>query len=144
MLRRLLLPRRRVTDRDRHNGSVPLSSNVVAERPAPPAGPETSTLAPRRAAVQSGRAAAAVLSLAAAALAALAVHLFLPNGQKPAVTWADALPPWLHPYPAMLEGLLAAAALLAAAQWAWRPLRPWTLHYAPLAAGAVLFFAPGN
>jgi NitT/TauT family transport system permease protein len=119
---------------------VALSSNVVAEIPAPEAGPEASTPTPRRAAVPSGLASTAVLSLAVAVLVALAVHLFLPNGQRPSVSWVNALPPWLHPYPAALEGLLAAAALLAAAQWAWRPLRAWTLHNAPLAAGAVVLF----
>jgi NitT/TauT family transport system permease protein len=49
----------------------------------------------------------------------------------------DALPAWEHPYPALLTGLLIASIIAAVAQWAWRPLRPWVIHYGPLTAGAV-------
>ena len=91
----------------------------------------------RRPTVSGGRAAGAALTAAGAALVALAVHWCLPDAQTTAMTWVDALPSWLHPYPVLLAGLLAAALLLAAVQWAWRPLRPWVLHNAPLLAGAV-------
>ncbi len=117
-----------------------MSSNLVAEPPAAAAGPEPTPPAPPEAAVSGARAAAALAALAVTALAGLAIHLFVPNGQTPQPAWTDALAPWLRPYPATLEALFAAAVLLAAVQWAWRPLRPWALHYAPLAAGAVLAF----
>ena len=125
---------------ERPDGSVPLSSNVLAERPAAAQGPAAVVPAPRAAAPSAARAAAGVLSPAVAALAALAVQLLLPNGQRPAAGWADALAPWLRPYTLALEALTDAALLLAAAQWAWRPLRPWARHNAPLLAGAVAVF----
>ncbi len=92
------------------------------------------------AATPAGRGAAtgAATVAALAALGALAVHLFLPNGQTPEVAWSDALAPWLHPYPILLETLSATMVLLAAAHWMWRPLRAWLCHYAPLLAAAVL------
>jgi len=112
-----------------------LSSNVVAERPAAAAGSEATPPAPGGAAVSGALAAAAL-----AALTVLVVHLLLPNGQTPQPAWTDALAPWLRPYPAALEAMFGAAVLLAALQGAWRPLRPWALHYAPLAAGTVVAF----
>jgi NitT/TauT family transport system permease protein len=75
-----------------------------------------------------GRAAAAALAPAVAAAAALLAHVGLPSRQSPLPT---------RPYPILLAGLLAAALLLAVAQGAWRRLRPWVLHQAPLMAGAV-------
>jgi NitT/TauT family transport system permease protein len=128
--------------RDHPNGRVPLSLNV-AESEAAPATPDATAPVGRGAAVSADRVAAAgagVLALALAALAALAVHLFLPNGQTPEIAWTDALAPWLHPYPILLETLLAAALLLAAAQWTWPPLRAWLGHFAPLLAVGVLAF----
>ena len=56
------------------------------------------------------------------------------------LTWTDPLPVWLHPYPVALETVLATVSLLAALQWAWRPLRPAVARYAPLVAGAVVVF----
>ena len=117
-----------------------MSSDLVAELPAVAERPEAVPPVPPEAAVSGARAAAALAALAVAAVTALAVHLFLPNGQAPLAAWTDALAPWLRPYPATLEALFAAALLLAAFQSVWRQLRPWALHYAPLAAGAVVAF----
>ena len=47
----------------------------------------------------------------------------------------DGLPVWGRPYPVVIETFGAAALLLAIIQWAWRPLRPWVRHHAPLLAG---------
>jgi NitT/TauT family transport system permease protein len=71
----------------------------------------------------------AVLAPAVAAAVALAVHRILPSRQT-------ALPTRI--YPMLLDVLLGAALLLAFVQWAWRRLRPWILHRAPLLAGAIL------
>ncbi len=60
------------------------------------------------------------------ALAALALHKFLPNRQS-------TLPTKI--YPLLLQILLAVTVLLALAQWAWRPMRSWFRHTAPLMAG---------
>jgi NitT/TauT family transport system permease protein len=84
---------------------------------------------PPRAGAGGGRAALAVLAPAGAALAALLVHQRAPNQQESLVTGLYAL---------LLQGLLLAALVIAAAQWLWRPLRPWARHYGPLLAGAVL------
>ncbi|HEV3167260.1 MAG TPA: ABC transporter permease subunit [Isosphaeraceae bacterium] len=73
--------------------------------------------------------AAAVLAPAAAALVALVVHKLVPTRQTSLPT---------HLYPVLLEILLAATLVLAAAQWAWRRLRPWARHNAPLLAGGIL------
>ncbi len=69
------------------------------------------------------------LAPAVAAVVALALHGFLPSRQSTVPT---------RIYPMLLEGLLAAALLLAVLQRAWRRLRPWSLHHAPLLAGAIL------
>jgi NitT/TauT family transport system permease protein len=84
---------------------------------------------PRQEAV---RAVLIALAPPAAALLALVMHRFLPNRQFDEGTWA---------YPMLLEILLPAACLLAMAQWAWRPLRPWLQHYGPLLSGAFLWLA---
>ena len=87
----------------------------------------------RRAAVRAAARRRPAVAAAAAALAALTVHLFLPNGQTPEATWADALPRLAAPLSRRCSKALAAVALLlAAAQWVWRSLRPWARHYAPL------------
>ena len=78
-----------------------------------------------------------MLAPAVAALVALSVHYLLSNRQNMPMSWMDKLPAWLHPYPMLLVALLALSILTAAAQGAWRPLRPWTYHYGPLAAGAL-------
>jgi NitT/TauT family transport system permease protein len=85
--------------------------------------------------------AVAVLSPCALAGAALWVHRFVPDMQRVPMSWLDQVPPGLHPYPVLLEVLGAASLLLALAQWAWRPLRPWVRHYAPLLAGLIFVFA---
>ena len=123
-------------------GRRPPRSRTQRRRPERPSRP----LSPQSAgASESGRDdRAPVIGLIGAVLVALMVHLFLPNGQTPEVAWTDALAPWLHPYPVLLEILLAAALLLAVAQWVWRPLRPWVCHYAPLLAAAVLAFCAGT
>ena len=114
-----------------------MSANVV-ELPPPTTGFKEDRPTHGSAAVRGGRAAVAVLSLPAAALAALALHEFLPSRQSLPPTWTGSLPPWLHPYPVLLETLLAASLVVAAVQWAWRSLRPWVRHHAPLLAGAVV------
>jgi NitT/TauT family transport system permease protein len=83
------------------------------------------------AAVRAGTARdpAAVLAPCAVALLALLAHRLLPARQE--------LAPPSRLYPLALEAFLAAAALLALVQWAWRPLRPWARHNGPLFAGAV-------
>jgi NitT/TauT family transport system permease protein len=103
---------------------MPLSSNVLAERPAVEAGLEAGAPPPRGAPAGGVRAAAAVLSPVAAALVALAVHLFLPDAQSPSAGWTSRLPPWLHPYPVALEALTVALPLLAALEWLWRWVKP--------------------
>jgi NitT/TauT family transport system permease protein len=72
------------------------------------------------------RPAVAVLAPAIVAGGALAVHRFVPIRAVLPMSWMDKLPAALHPYP-----------VLAAVQWAWRPLRPWAGHYGPLLAGAL-------
>jgi NitT/TauT family transport system permease protein len=78
-----------------------------------------------------------VLAPAVAALAALAVHHLLPNRQVLPVSWLSKLPAWRHPYPVLLEILLAASLLATLAQGAWRPLGAWLRYKAPLWAGAI-------
>ena len=124
----------------RPNGSVSLSSDVITERAAVAATPKGRMPVAGVAAGRNIRDAAAILSPAVAAGAALAVHLLLPNGQVPQVGWTRHLAPWLHPYPALLEGALVVVLLVIAVQWAWRPLRRWASHYAPLLAGAIAAF----
>src|SRR3954454_7414760 len=114
-----------------------LSSNAV-ERPliaTPPEAPRPVPAAPRSWGL---RLVIAVLAPAVAAGVALSIHQFLPNGQILPMSWMDKLPAWQHPYPLLLDGLLALSLLAAVVQWAWRPLRPWVRHYAPLLAGALV------
>ena len=63
-------------------------------------------------------------------LAALAVHTLLPNTQS-------TLPTKI--YPLLLQILLAITVLLALLHWAWRPMRPWFRHTAPLMAGGFVW-----
>jgi NitT/TauT family transport system permease protein len=121
----------------------PLSSSVVdpltlaAEPEQPRPAPAAVRAAPWRSAVP-------VLAPAVAAGAALLVHWLLPvrqmlaGGEPLPPTWTDDLPPWQRPYPVLLDALLAVSLLAAAAQWAWRPLRPWVRHYGPLVAGGLV------
>jgi NitT/TauT family transport system permease protein len=81
----------------------------------------------------AGRGAAAALAWTGAGLAALLVHLLLPDGQA-VLTAQSELPCWRRPYPLVLEASVLLSVLLAAAQWGWRGLRPWAHHYAPLLA----------
>lgn len=101
-----------------------MSSKAVAESPLVIPDPEPVALAPRAGIVSGRRAAAAVLSPAAAALAALALHLLLPSGQAPPPTWTDPLPAWLRPYPLALETLVGLLPLLALLEWGIRRVRP--------------------
>jgi NitT/TauT family transport system permease protein len=82
-----------------------------------------------RAARPRPRAAAAALLPPAAALAALLVHRLVPSEQTPLPT---------RVYPLLLQGTLAAALLLAVAQWLCRPLRPWARQNSLLLAGVIL------
>jgi NitT/TauT family transport system permease protein len=116
--------------------SDPLSTNVVNPA-ALAAEPEEARPAPSVARARGWRPAAAVLAPAGAAALALLVHHYLPTRQELPRSWMDRLPAWQHPYPLLLLALLAASLLAAAAQAAWRPLRPWVRHYAPLVAGAL-------
>jgi NitT/TauT family transport system permease protein len=75
------------------------------------------------------RAAATVLAPVGAALVALLVHYLLASEQMRLPT---------HFYPLLLQVLLVAALVMAGAQWAWRPLRGWVRHVAPLMAGAIV------
>ena len=77
----------------------------------------------------AGRGIMAVLAPAGAALVALVAHTSLPSRQ---------IAPPARIYPMLLAGLFGAGLLLAFAQWIWRRLRAWCLHYGPLLAGAVL------
>ncbi len=110
-----------------------MSSNV-AEPSALVAGADEARASAGR--VRGARPAAAVLAPAFVAGAALVVH-WLPTRQQVVPSWMDRLPAWQHPYPLVLLALLAASVVAAAAQVAWRPLRPWVRHYAPLLAGAL-------
>jgi NitT/TauT family transport system permease protein len=107
----------------------PLDAGVSPEEPRP---------ASEAARAGGLRHAAAVLAPAVAAAVALAVHRLIPVRQTLPMSWMDKLPPGLHPYPVLLEALGAAALLIAAVQWAWRPLRPRARYYGPLWAGAIL------
>jgi NitT/TauT family transport system permease protein len=62
------------------------------------------------------------------AAGALFAHKLLPNRQSPLPT---------HFYPLLLEILLGSGILLAIAQALWPRLRRWTVHHAPLLAGAI-------
>ncbi len=79
----------------------------------------------------------AVVSPAFAAVAAWAIHVFIPNGQDLPPTWMDAVPVWQHPYPIVLDGLFAVSMILAILYLACRCARSWVQYYAPLLAGAV-------
>jgi NitT/TauT family transport system permease protein len=118
-----------------------LATNVLES--LPPAQLREGQAALPGAATARGRAAAAVLSPVLGALAALALHQFLPSRQLVPLSmgWLEELPAWQRPYPVLLEAVLAISLLLAVAQWAWRPLRPWVRHYAPLVAGLMAVFA---
>ena len=78
-------------------------------------------LAPGRARLRPSRRQSAIL-----------LHLLVPNRQATATT---------GPYPTLLAGLLVASLIVAAVAWAWRRLRPWTRHNAPLLAGAIAWLA---
>jgi NitT/TauT family transport system permease protein len=79
-----------------------------------------------------GWGAVAVLAPSAAALVALLLHRYLPGR-------LSAPPSRL--YPLLLERLAEAGFVVAAVQWAWRPLRRWARHNGPLLAGAILMLA---
>jgi NitT/TauT family transport system permease protein len=98
---------------------VPVSANELSDRGLINSGDRHAVL----------RSLALALAPAAAAALALAAHKFLPSRQSSIPT---------HLYPLLLQILLAAALVLAVVQWAWRPLRLWAQHNAPLMAGAIL------
>jgi NitT/TauT family transport system permease protein len=98
----------------------PIAKDAIVES-------ETSTRATARPAVRAGLVA---LSPSLAGLAALAIHWFVPNQQSALPTKA---------YPLLLQILLAAMVLLLFLQLAWRPMRPWFRHYAPLMAGGFVW-----
>lgn len=100
------------------------------ETPVPVADRRDGGPATRGGAARGGRAAVTLLLPAIAAAAALLAHTLLPSRQASLPT---------RPYPILLEILLAAALLWAIVPWAWRRLRPWARHRAPLLAGAILW-----
>jgi NitT/TauT family transport system permease protein len=100
----------------------------AVDRLTPGADPKPTPLPPR-VGPSGGRAALAVLAPAGAAFAALLVHRLAPNRQETTVNGLYAL---------LLQVLLLTALLVAAAQWYWRPMRPWARHYGPLLGGAVV------
>jgi NitT/TauT family transport system permease protein len=116
-----------------------LSSKVI-DYPARVADAAESRIALGGGPARGGLGVAAVLSPCLAAVGAWMVHRFLPNKQQLPMSWVDDLPPWQHPYPLLLEILAGASLLLAVAQWAWRRLRPWARHHAPLAAEFIFLF----
>lgn len=79
----------------------------------------------------------AVVSPVLVAGVALAVHLYVPDGQPPPLTWLGNLPAWKHPYPVVLVAVAACALLAALAQAVHAPLRPSVRHVAPLVAGGL-------
>src|SRR5205807_82042 len=83
----------------------------------------------------------AALAPVFAAGVALLVHHALPGGRELPMSWLDKLPAWQHPYPLLLDALLAASLSWLMAQAAWRPLRPWVRHYGPLMGGAIMWLA---
>jgi NitT/TauT family transport system permease protein len=76
-----------------------------------------------------------LLALVCALLAALAIHVFLPNQQAPPPGWMDALPWWQHPYPMLLGILLVGTLVWATAQWIRPSLGRLYFAYAPRIAG---------
>jgi NitT/TauT family transport system permease protein len=73
-----------------------------------------------------------LLAPAAAALAALLLHQFLPNRSEEYSTGV---------YPLLLKAILAATFVVAAAQWLCPPIRSWACYYAPLLAGATVLLS---
>jgi NitT/TauT family transport system permease protein len=84
----------------------------------------------RASAVQVFRDLLAALSPPAAGLAALLIHKLVPSQQSELPT---------RVYPLLLQILVAATFVLAAVQWAWRPMRAWVRHNGPLLAGGFLW-----
>lgn len=72
------------------------------------------------------------------ALIALAMHLCVPAKQFGPMTWLEAYSPWVHPYPVVLQIVLAASLVLAMVQTAAPAIGAWVQHYAPLMAGAIV------
>jgi NitT/TauT family transport system permease protein len=106
-----------------------VASSSVETRPlvAVPAGPQPQPGAEVR---PEWRGVVRVLAPVAAALAALLVHELLPDRQIQ-------LPTPL--YLLLLQTFLGVTAVLAIAQWVWRPLRPGVRHYGPLLAGVAVW-----
>jgi NitT/TauT family transport system permease protein len=141
----LLLPHR-VKDRSMNPDSTeeidPLASSIV-DPPrviAESAGTRPAAMGARS---WSWRPILEIVAPVVAAGTALAIHWLLPvqqslaDGEELPKTWMDTLPPAQRPYPLLLAALLAVSLLAVVVQWAWRPLRPWSRHYGPLAAGGL-------
>jgi NitT/TauT family transport system permease protein len=116
-------------------------SSETLDYPPPEVVPHHGLVPPARPARWGVGAAVAVLSPAALALVALGVHNLLRTRQKIPLNWLYSATGELHPYPVVLRAVLAASLLLAGIAWAWRPMRPWARHYAPLLAGLLGVFA---
>jgi NitT/TauT family transport system permease protein len=74
----------------------------------------------------------ALLAAPATGLLALLAHKYLPNRQ---------IAPPTKLYPLLLEIGIGFTLCMAAAQWPWRPLRPWVRAKAPLWAGGFAWLA---
>ncbi len=102
-------------------------STKVVEAPVAtadsPARPDTATACDRLGYASLGAVAPTLM-----AVIALVVDKFIPSRQSTVPTSI---------YPELLKVVLAASFLIAAVQWAWRPLRPWVGAHAPLWAGSV-------
>jgi NitT/TauT family transport system permease protein len=100
---------------------------AVADEPLPA---PSAVSAPR-----SLRPAVGLLAPAVVALVGLLLYHLVPTRQTLPMNWLARLPARSHPYPVLLEAMLAVSLLAAAVQWVWCPLRPWARYYAPLLAG---------
>jgi NitT/TauT family transport system permease protein len=106
-----------------------LSSKVIEYPNSEDAAVESGVTA-RASAGRVVRAGFVVLAPITVGAVALLIHNLLPNQQSALPTKA---------YPVLLQILLAATVVLAFLQWAWRPLRPWVRHNAPLLAGGFVW-----
>jgi NitT/TauT family transport system permease protein len=101
----------------------------AVEPPLAQAHPTGTALKPPRQTAGVEAPALAVLAAPVAAAVAMALHQLLPSQPDALAT--------VGLYVVLLEILGAGTLLLAAAQWAWRPLQPLVRHYSPLVAGAI-------
>jgi NitT/TauT family transport system permease protein len=109
-----------------------LLSDKIVECPIAQDGAVVSGLSPRASMAKSARAVLVALAPPAAGLVALLIHKFIPSRQSDLPTSV---------YPLLLQILMLAALILAAAQGLFPPLRPWVRHHGPLLAGGFIWLA---